>query len=786
MALNLSDTTVYNSITNSLDDEKLDSLKVFSFIEFLNYSKLVTDDVQNFSLYEDYLKLWNKTTVQKNNSYDTDIKNQYLEFLREITLQYTTNEEKRYLSNIDFNDQESLQIALPFYAKKIKQIILYYKQKRDTFQKELRVTKNKGSVNSIKDFVKTKIVDIFTGDDTPPNVVSGISLAELQNNVSIELEESYDIFNDYYDVDPTKEPGFYSATGDRQSYFTSNTNYISANEFLDLDKAIIEVINNKGITLTELGEFSPIVDVSSANESLLDNIDYIDYKKTDRDNLRLLLHAELSKKLLGTDYYYLSTDTQGNILSGILFESDNKVLNLLNTNNPTSLTIPSNISLNERNVGLYFKPTNFSILKMEGSFDKVLTNLKKDNLYIFPDPQNYGNISGLTKTSYDNPFTFIQDDSSYKNISSSFGKRLPKKYTDNQGFFSYDTYEQKRTNYLNLSTFESSLSEITNKGVVYESFNDVYGNRFIEFVDDSSFIDDIVDIDINKNKNIFTGSNTLTTFTNSSETKKTLIEKRESFKDTYVYNVSTNTFQPLSTSFNSIFTKFKNNTELYDELNNKVLVFDIIDNIFYIKTKSYSVIDAYTYNGTFFNVNTRPFILKYSDTKTPLATLLSNVSNHLYYKNKIFKAVVSLPPVTSDTYNIFYYEFIFYDINSNQVNYITSKNATPFTFFFDNFDLNIPSKVKEIRNIVLSHDDKTDLFTLVTNFIDLNENFYIHNVMFYILNNKIKIVDNSLYTPTNYYKTSNFYSLTSLEDEYILGSLSTTPTLDTETGVVIL
>lgn len=786
MALNLSDTTVYNSITNSLDDEKLDSLKVFSFIEFLNYSKLVTDDVQNFSLYEDYLKLWNKTTVQKNNSYDTDIKNQYLEFLREITLQYTTNEEKRYLSNIDFNDEESLQIALPFYAKKIKQIILYYKQKRDTFQKELRITKNKGSVNSIKDFVKTKIVDIFTGDDTPPNVVSGISLAELQNNVSIELEESYDIFNDYYDVDPTKEPGFYSATGDRQSYFTSNTNYISANEFLDLDKAIIEVINNKGITLTELGEFSPIVDVSSANESLLDNIDYIDYKKTDRDNLRLLLHAELSKKLLGTDYYYLSTDTQGNILSGILFESDNKVLNLLNTNNPTSLTIPSNISLNERNVGLYFKPTNFSILKMEGSFDKVLTNLKKDNLYIFPDPQNYGNISGLTKTSYDNPFTFIQDDSSYKNISSSFGKRLPKKYTDNQGFFSYDTYEQKRTNYLNLSTFESSLSEITNKGVVYESFNDVYGNRFIEFVDDSSFIDDIVDIDINKNKNIFTGSNTLTTFTNSSETKKTLIEKRESFKDTYVYNVSTNTFQPLSTSFNSIFTKFKNNTELYDELNNKVLVFDIIDNIFYIKTKSYSVIDAYTYNGTFFNVNTRPFILKYSDTKTPLATLLSNVSNHLYYKNKIFKAVVSLPPVTSDTYNIFYYEFIFYDINSNQVNYITSKNATPFTFFFDNFDLNIPSKVKEIRNIVLSHDDKTDLFTLVTNFIDLNENFYIHNVMFYILNNKIKIVDNSLYTPTNYYKTSNFYSLTSLEDEYILGSLSTTPTLDTETGVVIL
>ena len=321
---------------------------------------------------------------------------------------------------------------------------------------------------------------------------------------------------------------------------------------------------------------------------------------------------------------------------------------------------------------------------------------------------------------------------------------------------------------------------------MYESFNDVYGNRFIEFVDDSSFIDDNVDIDITKDKNIFTGSNTLTTFTNSSETKKTLIEKRDSFKDTYVYNVSTNIFQPLSASFNSIFTKFKNNTELYDELNNKVLVFDIIDNIFYIKTKSYSVIDAYTYNGTFFNVNTIPFILKYSDTITPITTLISNVSNHLSYNNKIFKTIVSLTPESSGSNNTFYYEFIFYDINSNNVNYITNKNTTPSSFFEDNFSLNLNAKVKEIRNMVLSHDDKTDLFTLVTNFLDLNENIYMHNLVFYVLNNTIKIVDNSLYTPSNYYKTSNFYSLTALQDEYALGSLSTTPTIDSESGIVIL
>jgi hypothetical protein len=785
MANNYSDNTVLNSITNFLDDEKIDSLKAFSFVEFLNYSKTITPDEDNFKTYEDYLIKWNKTTNRNNDSFDTDIKNQYIELLRDVTLQFTTNEEKRYLSNLNLNEEEDIQIALPFYAKKIKNIILYYKSKRDTFQKELRISKNKGSVDSIKKFVKSKLIDLFTGDDITPNVISEFTLTELQENISVELEESYDIFNDYYDIDPSKEPEFYNASGLRETFFSSNTNYISSNEFLNLDQAIVDVINDKGITISELIQFSPIIDVNTVDDNLLQNTDYIDYKKTDRNNLKLLLHAELAKSLLGTDFYYLSTDTQGNVLSGELFESDNKVANLLNTYNPTSLTVESNNSFNERNIGSFFKPTKFSILKMEGGFDRSLTSIKNDSLYIFPDPNNYGNISGLTKTQYDNPFTFTLNNETYKNNSSSFGKRLPRKGTDNQGFFSYDTFQQKRTNYLNLSNFEYNISNFYNRGIVFESLNDIYGNQFIEYVDDLSFIDDKVTIDVTNNKQIFTGSNTLTTFANSQD-KKTFLQKSDSFKNTFCYNVSTNVFEPLSSSFNSIFSKFKNNLELYDELNNKILIFDIIGDIFYVKTKNYSVLDSYKYDGTFFNRNTLPFIIKYSDTSTPVGTLIKNVSNHILHEDKIFQTIVSLTPESSGSNNTFFYEFAFYDIGNRNVNFITDQLVTASSFFEDNFSLNLDVKVKEIRNIILSHDDKTNLFTLITNFIDLNENLYIHNFNFYIFNNGLKIVENSIYTPENFHQTSNFYSLTSLEDQYTLGSLSSTPTLSSIDGVVIL
>ena len=50
--------TVYNSITNSLNDEKYDFVKPFTFDQYLTYIfNLDDDDLSNFDKYREYLNL---------------------------------------------------------------------------------------------------------------------------------------------------------------------------------------------------------------------------------------------------------------------------------------------------------------------------------------------------------------------------------------------------------------------------------------------------------------------------------------------------------------------------------------------------------------------------------------------------------------------------------------------------------------------------------------------------------------------------------------------------------
>lgn len=795
MGVSLSDNFVQNSVTNSLNDEKLDNVKAFTFIEFLNYSSTLTDDTDNFKSYETYLQSWQSFTNKEKINFNSQVKEQYIEFLKDITLNFTTNEERRYLSNIDFDNEENISVALPFFTKKIKDIIIYYKNKRDTYQRDLRISKNKGSVRNIKEFIKNEIINLFVGDEASTQIISGLSASELQSKLSVELEESYDTFNDYYDIDPAKKPDFIELTEDREKYYTSNTNYISGDEFVDIDNSIINLINNKNISINEINDI--LIQVNTADDTLLDKFDYQDYQPTNRDNLKFLLHAELAKNLIGTDYYYLSTDTQGNYLSGILFEGNNKVESLLNTNFPTSLTVPNYVEKNERNVGLFFKPTNFSLLKMEGKFQSFLTeNLIPNQLYIFPDIKNYGNVVGMSETVPLNPFDFKMTNDSYRGIDSSYGQKLPKKFSRNQGFYSYDTLQQKRTDFKNLSSFQSNIKVPSNFGVLDKHISDIYGNQYFVFYNDTFYINNINKSIEVSDKNIFTGSNTLTTFTESfsSRDNQSVIEKK--LKDVYVLNVSTNQFSPLSSQYSNLYQKYKTlshrqkpgvNETIYEELTGKILDFNVYKNVFTIKTQNYTLIDVYDYSGNFTTLSI-PVLLNNKDIdqiKFNQLEPISDVSNDFVHKDKLYKVLVSRTPSSSANNNTFFYELFEYNLNSYESNYITNRKLNTKQFFENNFSLNLDVKVKSIKSVNLNYNEKLNLFNLLVQYNDSNENIYIHNLSYYILNNEIIFVTNDIHKSDKYSTTFNFFS-GGTGNEINYSSLSSQPTINNIEGVLII
>ena len=110
--------TVKNSITNDLQDEKFDLSGPFSFIEYLDYAQILDNSTQNVNNYKNYLTEWDSTNLNTRNTETNTIREQFIILFKDINENYTTVEEKRYLTTIDFNNEENLSIALPFFAKK--------------------------------------------------------------------------------------------------------------------------------------------------------------------------------------------------------------------------------------------------------------------------------------------------------------------------------------------------------------------------------------------------------------------------------------------------------------------------------------------------------------------------------------------------------------------------------------------------------------------------------------------------------------------------------------------
>ena len=122
---------VNNSITNTLSDDKFDIGSPFNFIEYLNYVKVIdTNDLENFNQYKKYLEKWKETDFDNNKNNSVNIKSIYLNFFNDLTLKYSTQEQRRFFNTIDFYDQDSLTKIIPFYRAKIVEILDYYREKR--------------------------------------------------------------------------------------------------------------------------------------------------------------------------------------------------------------------------------------------------------------------------------------------------------------------------------------------------------------------------------------------------------------------------------------------------------------------------------------------------------------------------------------------------------------------------------------------------------------------------------------------------------------------------------
>lgn len=393
-----------------------DNNKPFSYIEWLEngaYNSAIEADL--FKQYRDYQTGWYKLKQETVTDEKQVISQSYINLLKEITLNYTSLEEKNFLSQVNYLDKKELDIIIPFFVKKLKQITQYVVSKRQEVKYAKIKSSFKGSEISVKKSIKELIIEKIRDTDFISKYASSKfpSVSSITQNLIVDVESLYDEYQHYFDIDSNSNKSLYvkSTDTDRNNTFDSNILKVSSDFWLDFDQAVSDLFS----------QIPTLISIQKSTLSTDDNVGIsLNIFRSDVDSLdtRFLLDSskinpvtviDLQKQILekfsGTSVYYLSTgSTQTSYVSGRLFEPKNSNSDILNRYNSTRATTPSDDNLvSIKDIGGFFTPDKEGILNFTTitSFYEIdVNNLQPNQIYLFPDPAVYGIGSGNSKTNY--------------------------------------------------------------------------------------------------------------------------------------------------------------------------------------------------------------------------------------------------------------------------------------------------------------------------------------------------------------------------------------------------
>lgn len=265
----------YNLIPIS---ETSDKDKPLSFQIWKNSFEIILPE-QAYSQYNDYLINWYKNKNKTKDDLSTQIKLNFLNLLKQIQVYFTEEEKESWYAGIDVDNEKEVLLAIPYFARKLKNISLYYLSLREQVKRSKLKYNLAGSNRSVVKQIQDIILQDYTKKENkaltlPSSLWAHIpELSSIKNSFVIEVEELYDT----------------------ASYFDRSIN-LPASAYFSLDTETEKYFSTKGINLTgidwvyRLGTFS----VSAINDPNLQGT--VDPSLTS-------LYIDLAQKYLGKDFY---------------------------------------------------------------------------------------------------------------------------------------------------------------------------------------------------------------------------------------------------------------------------------------------------------------------------------------------------------------------------------------------------------------------------------------------------------------------------------------------------
>jgi hypothetical protein len=457
-----------DSIVNGVQSPK-DWDSPYSFLAFVQYKNFSNKDVNDeLKIYQSYINTWASYKKLKKSDENTLVRNAYINLLREITLNFSTEEEKRFILNADLNDDSDLDIVIPFFIQKLKQVCFYYRDKRKDVKDSIVKYNLKGSNFGVESIIK-KIVYDYVKENLDTR---GQYLSSFYENFNVSVFEKYSDSDVFYDKSENSDH--------------TVTNKIDPNIFINIKQSIIDAVSaypfylkNSDSSYISNITYNPVL--SGSELQYLKERDFVDYIQGSENDLKMNLFKSLYSKYTGTSYYYLSTNSENQSVSGVLFDAEKFDGQFLNKHFPTTiLTQPLENLYTIYELGGFFVPQNQGILiysTPKKSYTIDTSKIESDKIYVFPDPSKIGNTIYTSDQENENiPITYIINvDWNRTKISNGYRLNDVLSNNYNQLFYAYQSRQQ------NTRISTEGIAKVTDNVTFWKGDNDqIWAGSFDE------------------------------------------------------------------------------------------------------------------------------------------------------------------------------------------------------------------------------------------------------------------------------------------------------------------
>lgn len=206
-----------------------------SFLEWRESSPAVPEENSSYH-YNQYVLDWFSTNKNKPVAQKLLLRQKYLFLLQQLQTFFTEEEKNTWYNQINFADEKELYTAIPYFAKKLRDIAVYYLSLR----KQLKNTKLKyntvGTKKGLEHEIYSYILNVLSPDNpehSPQFLTLFPMFSALQQSLVVTVDELYDD-NQYFDRSNTAPLSSYVNVLDAAtaSFFQTKGIVLSSDEWI--------------------------------------------------------------------------------------------------------------------------------------------------------------------------------------------------------------------------------------------------------------------------------------------------------------------------------------------------------------------------------------------------------------------------------------------------------------------------------------------------------------------------------------------------------------------------